>query len=100
MSKSEQRTAEIDATFRTVYTRDRGKCVFCHEPANRYGTMQLAHRIPQSKANLRKYGAAVIHHPLNVGLTCCLECNAAIDVRNHPIEIAALVKKIKEALHA
>jgi hypothetical protein len=95
MSRAELRTAEIGDTFRAIFAREYGCCEVCGLSANRYGTAQLAHRIPQGKRWLRKYGAEVIHSPLNMALTCSLKCNGAVDIRNHPIEIAALVAKIK-----
>lgn len=40
-------------------------CELCERPG-----IELAHRIPKSKANLRKYGADVVNHDLNLALTC------------------------------
>ena len=80
-----------------VFTRAKWRCEFCGEPVQRYGTPQTAHRIPQNTRNLIRYGKAVIHHPMNLAAECCLECNAALSIHNHPIEIAALVKRIEEA---
>lgn len=98
MSRAEQKTEAIRETFMAVYSRDRGRCVSCGLSANRYGDIQLAHVIPNRKHNVRKYGEAVINHPLNLRLTCCLECNAAMSLSNAPIAEAALVKKIRAAL--
>lgn len=41
------------------------RCEVCGRPL-RAGVPQLAHRITKSKANLRRYGARVIHHPRNL----------------------------------
>jgi len=98
MSRTEVKTEAIRATFLAVYARDRGRCVVCGESANRYGTAQLAHIIPNRKHNLRKYGERVINHIDNLRLTCCLECNAAVSLSNSPIAEAALVHKIREAM--
>lgn len=95
---TERHAQEVQDTRQYVFARARYKCESCGLYVNRYGTAQVAHRIPQTKRNILKYGKRVIHHPLNLAATCCLECNAAVDIRNHPIEIAALVKKIRRAL--
>lgn len=100
MSRAEVKTEAIRTTFLAIYSRDRGKCVVCGYSANRYGTAQLAHVIPNRKHNIRKYGEAVINHPLNLKLTCCLECNAAVSLSNEPIAEAALVRKIRKELGA
>lgn len=88
----------IEETKRYVFARDRYTCVVCGLSASIYGTAQLAHRIPQTKANLRKYGERIVHHPLNLATTCSLKCNAAVDIRNHPREIEALVERIDNCL--
>jgi len=98
MSKSEQRTEAIRNAHFTAFLNQAGLCAGCGESVNRYGTAQLGHKIPQGKRWIRKYGAEVIHSPLNMALTCCLRCNGKVDIRNRPLEIAALVAKIKETL--
>ena len=98
MSRAELKTEAIRRTYLAVYSRDHGRCVACGLSANRYGTAQLAHVIPNRKHNIRKYGEAVIHHPMNLKLTCCLECNAAVSLSNAPLAEAALVKKIRAAM--
>lgn len=65
---------ELDETKRYIYARDGMMCRVCGKHANLYSTPQLAHLIPQTKANKRKYGD-ILHHPDNLWLTCCLDCN-------------------------
>ncbi len=55
---------------------------------------QWAHRIPQTKKNLKTYGTAVIHHPKNLVPVCGLECNSAASISNHPLKIDRLLKEI------
>lgn len=98
MSRAELKTEAIRRTYLAIYARDHGRCVSCGLSANRYGTAQLAHVIPNRKHNIRKYGEAVIHHPMNLKLTCCLECNAAVSIGGQPLAEAALVKKIRLAI--
>ena len=67
-----------------------GPCTVCgKKPA-----VQLAHRIPQTKGNLEKYGKAVIHHRLNLMPVCGLACNAAVNIEHKPQEKAELLKRL------
>ncbi len=84
---------------RQLYLKQRGRCATCGEPLGR--VFDLAHKIPQTKSNLKKYGKEVIHHPLNMACTCRRAvCNDAqmINPATRPIEAEKLVNKIREAL--
>ena len=70
-----------------------GVCEVCGRPL-RDGQPQGAHRIGNTKTNRQKYGDFVIGHPLNIGMTCCLKCNAALDISRNPAECIKLCKKI------
>lgn len=72
---------------------ERQVCEFCGEP----GT-QLAHRIINSAANIRNYGKAIIHHPLNTALVCGLKCNAKANIEHDPLEKWRLLKQIQKEL--
>jgi hypothetical protein len=75
------------------------RCIHCGGHIRAHGTPQLAHRIAQSKANLKKYGSEVIHHPLNVVPVCQVEpCNSALNIGNRPEEVKALVATIEASL--
>ena len=76
-----------------------GICEVCGKPLND-GQPQGAHRIGNTKANREKYGALVIDHILNIGYTCSLKCNAALDISKKPAECIKLCKRIysREAL--
>ena len=76
------------------------RCEVCGKPVS-YQTAQLAHIIEKSKANLKRYGAEIIHHPLNMKVVCSLRCNSAClrSPSTHPIEAQELIERIKEALH-
>lgn len=58
------------------------------------GNAQMAHRIGNTIKNRKKYGDYVIDHRLNVGMTCSLKCNAALDISYNPGECIRLCKKI------
>ena len=72
-----------------------GVCEVCGAPLND-GQPQGAHRIGNTKTNREKYGAFVIDHPLNIGYTCSLGCNAALDISRNTGEVIKLCKKIYE----
>jgi len=57
----------------------------------------LAHRIPQSKPNLKKYGEVVIHNRLNMGAVVAgsLSCNKKIELgKAHIAEQRELLERI------
>lgn len=71
------------------------RCEVCGAPIGPHNT-QLAHRIPQSNANLKKYGPEIVHHRYNLAATCSLECNGKVIV--HGAEEDHLVREIKNDL--
>lgn len=94
----ERQQLEFYDTRTAVFSRAGYRCEVCGKPLNLVSHPQIAHRIPQATRFLVKYGKRVIHHPMNLAATCCLECNAAVDIRNHPQEIRSLIEKIYAAL--
>lgn len=70
-----------------------GLCEVCGRPL-RDGQPQGAHRIGNTKANREKFGAFVIDHPLNIGYTCSLKCNGALDISQNPAECIKLCRRI------
>ena len=70
-----------------------GVCEVCGRPL-RDGQPQGAHRIGNTKANRAKYGDMVIDHPYNIGYTCCLKCNGALDISRNPAECIKLCNRI------
>jgi 5-methylcytosine-specific restriction endonuclease McrA len=87
----------IEETRSYVFTRDQGLCVNCGRPIY-LGQPQVAHLIPQRKSMVRRYGTAVIHHPLNLAAVCSLECNDGVSLSNHPVAERELVERIRKAL--
>ena len=76
------------------------RCQVCGKHLEFYNC-ELAHRIPKHKKYLKKYGPEIIHHPLNMRITCS-KCNSRvlIDPATNPIEAEHLIKKIKADLEA
>jgi len=86
----------INSEMRLEIFRQSGyTCELCGMPLTS-GQPQLAHRIPKTITNLRRYGVAIIDHPLNLAPTCSLRCNSAAIRHNH--EERDLVARIREAL--
>ena len=69
-----------------IFQRDGYTCRICGLPIRQHGTPQLAHRIAQTKANIKRYGKEVIHHDDNLWSTCSLECNARAMVNHSEAE--------------
>ncbi len=78
-----------------IFYRDRYTCI-CEDSIHANGTPQLAHRIPQKKENLRKYGADIIHHPLNMRAVCSLYCNGRVSVAQNKAGILKVLGNIME----
>ena len=66
-----------------------GRCAICGKPLNT-ANAQAAHRIANTQANRRKWGALVIDHPLNVAMVCSLKCNDACNIGYRPYEALRL----------
>ncbi len=79
------------------YHEQGGMCPVCRNPVD--ATVgQLSHRIPQRHWCLAKWGSKVIHHRLNLVLTHP-ECNDAVSISNHTLEMMELADKIQEELN-
>ena len=72
---------EIFDTRLKLYERSQGRCEIC-DISMPFNQMQMAHRLRQSKANLKKWGKEIIHHPINLVATCSLKCNAKASTSN------------------
>ena len=79
-----------------IHARDKGRCQYpgCTAPG-----FNLAHRIAQTKINIKLYGKDVIHHDDNLVLVCsCQEHNDYFNIGNRPAEREALVQQIREKI--
>lgn len=72
-----------------------GVCEVCGRALSE-GQPQGAHRIGNTKANRAKYGDFVIDHYFNMGMTCSLKCNGALDISGNIGEVIKLCKSIYE----
>lgn len=76
------------------------RCQVCGLPLTWFGTPQLAHRIAQSKANLKRFGEAVIHHKLNLVPVCSLKCNDACNIGFNAVAANSLAESITTSKEA
>ena len=83
-------------TIESIYRRDGYRCQSCGASVYKYGTPQLAHRCPQRKHRVRRYGRNAIHHPLNLAAACSLECNGRLQL--HASEWAKHIDMVCESI--
>jgi hypothetical protein len=82
----------------TLYYRQGGKCATCGAQLDWSG-FQCAHRIPQRKHWVKKYGAEVIHHADNFRATCPNDiCNNAVSIGNNIYIADKIAAEIREYL--
>ncbi len=76
------------------YCESGGNCYICGKQIS-WHEAQAAHKLGQTKANLKKYGKELIHHPKNMEIVCSLRCNSKVDISFNPEACKALVKEIE-----
>ena len=79
-----------------MYCMAKGRCTVCGKQLA-YSECQLAHRIP--KGYVKMYGPKIIHHPLNMRITCA-DCNSSVLINpgSNPIEADELIQEIWQDL--
>jgi hypothetical protein len=77
-----------------IYLRDRGICLACRKPVA-FVDFEVAHRVADTKSNRRRYGDAVVDHPLNKATTHRGACNDAMNCGFRPAECEAIVRAIE-----
>jgi len=64
-----------------------------------FENLQLAHRIPKTKANLKKYGEKVINHPLNLVVTCAKHNDSVLmNFATQPVRVRKLIYRIQNVI--
>lgn len=77
-----------------IYNRDGGRCQCgCNERVP-FDAFELAHRIANTKANRRRWGNAVVDHPLNKAVAL-REHNSRLNIGGNPAACAELVARIR-----
>jgi hypothetical protein len=54
----------------------------------------IAHRIAETKTNIKVYGKEIIDHEYNKAWVCSLDCNDKCNIGNKPSEVKRLINKI------
>jgi hypothetical protein len=80
------------------YLEQNGVCAYCGQDLLATDKVELAHRVPQRKYLLKKYGKEIIHHPLNMKLTHAGNCNAGVQLMPESLPAKRLIEKIREAI--
>lgn len=62
------------------------------------GDGELAHKIPQKRWCLAKWGPEIIYHSKNMDLTHRGTCNSKVSLTNHPVAMEHLAAEIAEEL--
>lgn len=95
---TEKEQFELAQLKEQIYIRDKGICQYCGNPVVFPG--ELAHRIPQTKANIKKFGKRVIHHSYNLALVCPGKprCNDGVMIGQDLLEEHKLLARIAKAL--
>jgi hypothetical protein len=90
----ERTSLEIEDLRKKKYAQQGELCWVCcmHTPLSLF---QLAHRIPQRKWAVKKYGKAVIFHPRNMVGVCGLFCNSRAQLDPESAVTTALAESIR-----
>jgi hypothetical protein len=89
-----QRAAAIADMRESKYREQGGLCYVCHKPI-RFAIFQLAHKIPQRKWCIEKWGEEVIHHRRNLVGVCGLHCNGLAQLDPESLSARMLAESIK-----
>lgn len=76
------------------YVRSGGCCATCRELVF-FEDMELAHKIANTKANIKRYGKEVIDHPFNRAVTHSGKCNDAQNIGFKTVAADTLASDIK-----
>lgn len=90
---TEREQEKLSVTRKEVLRRSGFSCEVCGRPVSE-ADVQLAHRIPQRKHLIKKYGKGVIHHPCNLVATCCEECNSEASLGQNQEQYNAVLEEI------
>lgn len=94
---TERKSFNINEMREEIFHRDNYTCI-CGKSIYQYGTPQLAHLIARTKANIKKYGACVIHHKKNLRSVCSLKHNDKCNIGNQPARANELADEIRDEL--
>ena len=96
---TERQRFDMQEQRQEIFRRDEYTCQTCGESIYRFGNPQLAHKIGQGVANVKRYGKEVIHHSENMASVCSLRCNDAMNIGQKTKQADALAEKIKQEIN-
>lgn len=88
-------SADIEEVKREKLEEQHGTCPICRLPLN--GGGELANRIPQRRWCIKRFGADVIHHPMNMMLTHS-QCNSGAQINPESLWAQSLAATIKSEM--
>ncbi len=88
------------AIKKTIWLEQSKKCAYCGKLISESDVCDLAHIIPQRKWCLAKWGEEIIHHRLNMKVTCHNDnCNSGVQMSpNKTALVEKHVQMIREDL--
>ena len=78
----------------SIYSRDGGICQACGLPVD-INSFEVAHKICQSKMNVKRFGRSVIDSPHNKACTHRGRCNDAMNCGFKPDKCAEIVALVQ-----
>lgn len=84
----------IRTTYTALFQQQGGMCAACRQMIG-FHDGQLAHRIPQRKHLLQRYGEHIVHHPANLAVTHPGQCNDLVSLGGDPGGMAELARSIE-----
>jgi hypothetical protein len=78
----------------SIYSRDGGICQACGLPVD-INSFEVAHKICQSKMNVKRFGRAVIDSPHNKACTHRGACNSSMNCGFKPDKCAEIVALVQ-----
>jgi hypothetical protein len=96
---TERERLEMHDAAMLLWMRQEGRCAACDGRMRLWDDhVQIAHIIPQSRRNRRKYGDRVLHDPRNLRLVCSLRCNSDVAIGQDRERERRLVDTIRSEL--
>jgi len=94
--RTQRAVFEYGEQWQAIAERDNWTCRTCHESVHGLGCKpEVAHRIAETLANIKRYGYDVIDHPKNKALTCGRRgCNDAQNIGFQTLVAEALAEEI------
>lgn len=100
MSASERRRDYLQQQRERIFEAQAGRCATCGRIHRDSSTMQLAHKVADTKANRKRWGKANIDHDWNKAMVCSemlggVSCNDAQNMAGRPVSADRLMAAIQ-----